>query len=181
MTLTSHGRVAVAVTALITVLVAITGCGGGGGSSTTTTDPSSTTTTSASSVDALAFRDCILSGSIKVGIYDSIDAGPEATKLAGQFGATFFEANKADNGFAFFYVLDDPANAGDLQTSLANTLTDYQVNLQKSAPAGITLGDASVESDGAIVVGFIPISAGKAEELSKGVMTDVSTCLQEAG
>ena len=151
--------------------MSLASCGG----SDETQDAS--TTTEAVTVDAVAFKDCIFSGSLDVGIYEEVDSpSPILTNAAA--GAEFFEASKGDDGIAAFYVFEDAAGAEDFATSFEPTFADFGTAVGKSG--GVKGVTGSVETEDAVAVGLIPYSVEKESELTEEVLADVSTCLDES-
>ena len=158
----------------ILAVTLLAGCGGNDESSTTEA------TTTSETIDAVAFKDCILGDSLQRGIYEEVpDPSGELQQLADDAGAQFFEAGKADDGLVLFYVVDSSAST-KLSDSLQGPIDQFAADLAQQAPKSFTLGEASIESAGPVVIGLLPFSSEKADELTTEALADVAACVGEA-
>jgi hypothetical protein len=163
--------------ALVPVLAASLafGCGGDDDADTATT-----TTTAAPPVDAAAFESCILNASIDRGVYEEVEQPDSSVvAVAEEADAEFFEASKADDGIAFFYMPADPATTEELSGSVSTALGELSAALAEDAPKNITLGETTVETEEGVVFGLIPFSAGDEAALIEEMRADVTDCLSE--
>ncbi len=166
--MTSNTKRATVLSLAAFVAITVGACGG--------SDETDTSTEGESALDAAAFKSCIFSGSIDLGIYEEIrDAAPELANAAPE--AEFFEAGKGDDGIAAFYVFDDPAAAEAFSTEFEPTLAALAKELTRGA--GIGPVTPAVEIQDGVVLGLIPFDTAKEAELSEEVLADVSTCVTE--
>jgi hypothetical protein len=128
-------------------------------------------------IDGQAFQDCILASAVDRGIYSEIESQPEFIQAAEDIGASFFEANGGDEGFVFFYTLDDPADAEEFSGTLEPLIADLGDALAEEFK-GADLGEASVEIEGPVVLGFLPISEAETDFANQAV-TDAADCIGE--
>lgn len=170
--MTSRYHLLTALATTVLIALGLSACGG-----SDETQDSSTTTTEAMTVDTVAFKDCILSGSLDVGIYEEVDS-PSPVLSDAAPDAEFFEVSKGDDGIAAFYVFEDAAGAEDFATSFEQTIADFGTAVGESG--GVKGVTGSVETTDAVAVGLIPFSAEKQSELTEEVLADVSTCLDES-
>lgn len=166
--MTSHTKQATMLSLAAFVAITVGSCGG--------SDESEPTTEKEPALDAAAFKDCIFSGSIDLGIYEEIkDSDPELADAAPE--AEFFEAGKGDDGIAAFYVFDDAATADTFSTEFEPTLAAFTEDLTKGA--GVDPVTPAVEIQDSVVLGLIPFDTAKKAELAEEVLADVSTCTEE--
>lgn len=169
------GRVAAT---LATIVIATAGCGGDEPSKDAESG-SETSESPVSAVDAESFRSCILNGPVQVGSYDPMDtSATEVTQVASDNDATLVTAAKADDGLAYFFVPSDPAAAETMQGDVQEGLTALQAQLSEQAPKGMVLGEASAETVGQVVVGLIPFSAKKQDEMRSEAAADAEYCAE---
>lgn len=154
--------------------LAITACGDDSGTAATET------AAAGEPVDAAAFKGCMLGSSLDRGVYEEVPAPAEIVQqAAADTGADFFEAGKADDGLAFFFIYDEPTSADEAAGTVEEAVTTLAGELTKQAPKGIELGSAFVSTEGSLVVGLVPFSETKSVELQKETFADVSSCLAE--
>ena len=160
-------------------LLSIAGCGG----DDEPAEPAEpeTPTTTAESIDATAFKDCILNASVDRGVYEEVPSpSPALQQVADDAGAEFFEAGKADDGLVLFYLPEDPAAAGELVAPVESALDGLAATLAEGGPKNVTLGATSVETEGPVVLGLLPFSEQKTDELTEETLADVADCVSEA-
>ncbi len=158
----------------LSAVLSLSACGGDDGSATSTEQASAPG-------DATAFKDCLLSGSVDRGIYEEVKRpAPAVTALADELGADFFEAAKADDGIAFFYVFEDDGAAQDAVPQVEDVIGQLAAALSASgAKAASQLGTPVVTADGPVALGLLPFDSAKESELSEEASADVTSCLAE--
>lgn len=171
---TGRRLLAMALIPALALLLAVAGCGGDD-------DPAKTeTTVAAEPVDAAAFQTCMLSPALNRSIYEEVKQPDQAILQVAEDGdAEFFEASKADEGIAYFYMPADPATAEELSASASTALAELADSLAAQAPKGITIGETPVETEEGVVFGLIPFAAGGEAELIEEIRADVTDCLGE--
>lgn len=162
------GRLSLATTVVLTFGL-LAGCGGDSdGDSTETVDP-------------VAFKACMLDGSINRGIYDEVTEPATVIQVtADAVEAEFFEASKADDGLAFFYAFDGADAAQEAAPVINTSISDLASALAEGSPkAAGDLGMSNVQVNDAIVIGTLPFEADKQDEIEQETLADVSGCLEE--
>ena len=168
-------KAALGLATLAGILLAAIALGACGGDESGEPDPGSTAADQA--VDAEAFKACIFSGLLNIGVYEEVkDPSPALAEASAE--AEFFEAGKGDDGLVAFYVFDDEEKAEAFATGFEATLDDYTEELTEGA--GVDAVKPSVETKGSVVLGLIPFTPDKEKELPKEALADVSTCLEES-
>jgi hypothetical protein len=129
-------------------------------------------------VDGMDLQECILASAIDRGVYEEVpnpaeNFGAEAESA----GAYFFEATRAAEGFVYFYALEDPSAASELESTLSTMLEDQGALLAEQVK-GASPGTPSVTTEGSVVIGTLPFDESKTD-LEEQAVADTADCIEE--
>lgn len=167
--------------AVVAAAMVFVTAGCGGEEESTASEEPTASETPVAPVDVQSFQNCILNGSVEVGSYEQIDStATEVTTVASDNDATMFAASKSDDGFAYFFVPSDPSVAEEMQLETQEAVVSLRDRLAETAPKGVELGEASAAAVGeTVVVGVIPFSADKQQEIAAEAAADALHCTEQ--